>query len=212
MAATFDTLMGHCLVDLPGAPEISVTIALNAAARALCLEAGVWEEAQSITLVADQAEYAPVAVAGSVARSIKAVTFNNRHLLPTSLNTVLEASPAQLNAVGEPTHYYLTIDMKVRLIPIPTAAQAGLSMRVDLAFVPTMDATTLPSDLVERFGETLICGAKARMMAMPEKAWSNPQLALFYQNEFTQGVTKARIEKLTDYGRSDLTVKARRFG
>jgi len=208
---TFDTLMGHCLIELPGAPSLIVSSALGSAARALCLEASCWEETQNISLSANQPDYALDVPVGGTVRLIKSLVLNGVPLTPTSRQAIADLSPGLLTQVGQPTHYYFSSDFEIHLLPTPGEAQDDQLIAVEVAYVPTFGAVTLPSNLIERFAETLIYGAKARVMAMPGREWANPQMAAYYQTEFTNGVNKARVEKLTDYGRADLTVKPRRF-
>ena len=211
-ATSYDSLMGQVMPFLPGAPYPMVISAFNQSARELCRRAKCWSEWQDITLVADQAGYSLTpATDDSSIRVIRAIIIPPRKpMTPITNDEIIRNRPYLLSAIGEPTAYVVNQDMSVTLYPKPTTAQAGVIAKARVSFVPNSDSVTLPADLIERFEEVLIDGCKARMFATPG-AWFEPNASAFHKQEFANGVAKAEIDLLTDYGSADLIVQKRAF-
>ena len=47
-----------------------------------------------------------------------------------------------------------------------------------------VNAKSVPSSIIQRWADVIAKGVRYRLMAMPEKPWSNPSLASYYRNEF----------------------------
>lgn len=69
---------------------------------------------------------------------------------------------------------------------------------------PKASAATAPEKLLERWADALSAGLKARMMLMPEKPWTNPQLGGHYKNEFE----RSKLQALADV-RNEFSVSRR---
>lgn len=69
---------------------------------------------------------------------------------------------------------------------------------------PKSSATNAPEKLLERWSDSLSTGLKARMMLMPEKPWTNPQLGGHYKNEFE----RSKLQALADV-RNEFSVSRR---
>lgn len=61
--------------------------------------------------------------------------------------------------------------------------QSG-AVRVVVILKPLPTAQAAPAELLTRWVETIAEGVKARLMLMPEKPWSNPQLGAYYQDNY----------------------------
>ena len=211
-ATNYDSLMGQVMPFVAGAPHPMVISAFNQSARELCRRSKCWSAWQDITLVAGQSVYSfTPATADSSIRVVRAVIIPPRKpMTPITNDEIIRNRPYLLSAVGEPTEFVVGQDMSVTLYPQPTTAQQGIVAKARLSFVPNSDSVTLPANLIERFEEVLIDGCKARLFATPG-AWNNPELAMYHKQEFANGVAKAEIDLLTDYGSGDLVVQKRRF-
>lgn len=213
MAATsYDSLVNDVALEVPGAPYPLIISRINLAARELCLQAECWAEWQDITLEADVDEYAIAAPNGSATiRHIKYVMLNDKELAPDTNENIVRTKPWLMTQSGNISAYYLLPDMQIKLLPKPSADDAGKIAKVYAAFIPSLDATAIPSVLMDRNAEILIDGAKAKLLSIANQPWTNPQQAAYYDQNFKLGVTKARIDVETDYGRADLAVTRRRF-
>jgi hypothetical protein len=110
------------------------------------------------------------------------------------------------SAGGMPTVYFQPDPATIRLVPTPTQTMTG-NIVVRVAVKPTRAATAAPDWLMEDWFEALCAGAKARLMQVPKKAWSEPNLALYYRRQFETACRKAHAEALRDSTRDDMTVR-----
>lgn len=92
----------------------------------------------------------------------------------------------------------------------PTPVQdAELAMRV--VYAPSMKAATLPDWLLYRYERAISAGTKARLMIMPNTAWTNPQLAVVHRQTFDSSVADARIESAFDRASGSIHIPPIRF-
>ncbi len=210
-ATTYDSLIPYIALEVDGAPHPVISAAINLAARELCFRSSCWNAWESIPLIAGTNEYTITASVGSMARNVRFVGIDNKEVLPDTEDNIYQNQPGILNEVGTPRRFYVKNDMKLVVLPTPATADGGKIMKVKTAFIPALDGTAVPAEFVDRFSETLIAGAKAKMMEMPGKAWTNPQLAQLHKATFETGIDKARIEVEHGYTKADLTVTKRGF-
>lgn len=53
-----------------------------------------------------------------------------------------------------------------------------------LILKPNINAKSAPSGIINRWADTIASGVRYRLMAMPDKPWTDPQLASFYHKSF----------------------------
>lgn len=208
---SFSVLYPKCTLELPGVPLPLLDDALNDALIELCRHALCWRSWQTVPLVADAPAYAltpptPGAEVVTVTRAL----MNGMAMEPTPEDAVTHGGFwAQ---IGTPRTYFLEADGQLRVAPIPNADAEAAVFDVQAAFAPALGATTGESTLLNRFGLALANGAKARLMLIPGKAWSNPEMAAVYQGMFLSALDDARIETLQSGTRGSLRMQPRPFG
>lgn len=215
MAVTsYDSLIPHIAIDVDGVPHPVVVAMLNNAARELCTKSQCWNEWENVPLVSGTNEYSVSApTATSIVRAVQYILMGERKaLIPENENNILETKRHLIDAIGEPECFYMVGEMAIKVLPTPSDTDAGKIMRIKSSFIPTFDATSIPGEFIERYAEALIAGAKAFLMGMPGKPWSNPTLAAFYKQSFDTLVDKARIEVDMSFSSGNLKVSARKFG
>jgi hypothetical protein len=212
-ATTYDSLFPYIMIDCEGAPAPIVTAMINKAARELCLKSSCWFEWDEFALESGVDEYQVSAPSASaVVRAVKYVGIGNKAVLPETEQTIYAYKRYLLDSYGEPIVFYMLNDMTIKMLPIPGDAQAGVVVKVKTAFVPALDATSIPAEYIERFSETLIAGAKANLLNIPGKTWTNPGLASVNQAAFEKGVSEARIEVEMSYAPALMKIADRKFG
>jgi hypothetical protein len=104
----------------------------------------------------------------------------------------------------------LTDERTVRLIPMNTAAG---TLDIYAAIKPARDATGVSEAQFSEHKETIAMGAAYRLLMMPEKAWTNFDLAAERLSSFRDGIRKARNLAKRGYARShNVYAPARRYG
>lgn len=66
------------------------------------------------------------------------------------------------------------------------------SMDVLGSLAPTLLSTGIDADMAEEHYAALVHGALARLMAMPDKTWSNPALVSYHAGEFEIAIDRAK--------------------
>jgi hypothetical protein len=87
-----------------------------------------------------------------------------------------------------------------------------LTLKAKIAVRPTLTATTIDPLFFAEYRMPVAAGAKAALMLMPSKPWSNPALGAFYRQEFERAIDRARIQAFKSRGNLSTQVKPRAFG
>lgn len=133
-----------------------------------------------------------------------------RKVTPTSLH---DAIPDwQTISSSEPTHYgtfeepgAITVYPKVR-------DPNGATLVVMAAWQPAFGATSFPDDIGRRFYRDIVEGAKAHLLLMPDRKWTNPALAGVARANFEAGIADARIKAIHSNSAGTITARPQRFG
>lgn len=56
-----------------------------------------------------------------------------------------------------------------------------------------------PVSIIERWADDISCGVKARLMAMPEKPWSNPELSVYYRSRYESRLLDIATDVKNEY-------------
>jgi hypothetical protein len=78
-------------------------------------------------------------------------------------------------------------------------------------YVPLDTATTIDDDIYYRFRDTIEAGARATLMDMPKKDWTDPVTAGRNWSKYNDGVAMAKIKKDKGMTRRSTSVKSLRF-
>lgn len=212
----FSEFLSGILVDVPGCPDFAIEREVRNAAIQLCRRSLAWRKQMApITVVANTGAYSLVSPdAQSRVVKIYDVTLSTpssdpaiaqpdiRILLPKtvqyldSLNPTWRQSQAQALAASYlsivPTLFY-TQDSPDTILLAGIPVLAG-SMTILASLVPTLTATGVDSWVAEQHYEGIIHGAKARLMAIPQKPWTDPALAAWHAGEFDKAIASANVE------------------
>jgi hypothetical protein len=137
----------------------------------------------------------------------------NRELVPVTMERLQELIPNWQESQGsDPAYYNCPNDNSVvRIYPIPMGAN-GAKMTIRAVYTPDQFGDFIPKFLVSTYLDELMAGAKARLMIMPNKSWSNPQLAMVNQSMYDEGVTKAKVNVAHDKVAGSVRVRPVRYG
>lgn len=92
--------------------------------------------------------------------------------------------------VNLPTRFYFPDDNTVGLA-LPPATTGNL--RINAALKPTRASTTFPAWIWERYVETIAHGAKAKLMLVPKKPYSDKETGAYHMGMFEGGIGDARV-------------------
>ena len=92
--------------------------------------------------------------------------------------------------VNLPTRWYMEDTNTVGILMSPSA---GGALRINAALKPTRASTTFPTVIYEDYIETIAHGAKARIMLIPKKPYSDKETGKYHELEFNGLVGEARL-------------------
>lgn len=210
-------LYSRILPFVPGCPEPMVDQAvIDSAVELAEFSQAIYEASPTIRLVEGRSTYS---IFDGTGLDLDLVRFvlgpGNRELTPLS-------SPGQLQDVlpnwqgdssNEPTHYsaWSTPEL-LTVYPTPSQIAAGASLRVHGTWKPSLAATSFPDSFGRSYYQTIVEGAKSRLMMMPDRKWSNPQLAAVSEKKFRDGMVDAKNEALHGKVGGSVRVRPVRFG
>lgn len=114
---------------------------------------------------------------------------------------IFEEDVSSLNhdATGVPSGFYTTrIDSEFVLNLHPTP-DAKYKIIVTAALAPTINATSVQDDLLNEWTQTVVDGAIARIAAIPNMPFTNPDIVMMHKQNAMRGMSKAKTESY--YGR-----------
>jgi hypothetical protein len=103
---------------------------------------------------------------------------------------------------SKPTHFHCTDPYVIRLWPKPDQ-DYGAILWVDATLVPLPDATRLPNVAVSHHFEAILEMALARILAIPNKPWSDPLMALKYAQTSRRRAIQFRDIAARGYTKTD---------
>lgn len=200
-------------IELPGVLDSVIVQAIAQAASEFCFITRTWDEIQDpITLVDGQGQYDIDFPPDARAIGVGDVWAADRELESITMGLLALKLPTwQTSQSNQPIYYNASRDWKqISVYPIPmNALSAQLTFRVHYA--PTINSTTLPDFLAERYFDVLASGAKARLMRMQNVNWTNMAAAAMHQKVFDDAVVSGQIDQFHDRVPGSVRVKPRRF-
>lgn len=200
----------HILPEVNGVAAGVVNFTLRQVCIDFCEETGIHRaEVTPINVVAGTAEYTLTSpVAETEPYKVAAAWHDDLPLDIATLDVLSSFQKYWPDTDGTPRAYTQKQPDKIVLYPNPeTALTAGL--RVELILRPTQTSTGLTTWIAERYMDCLAYGVKGRLMAQPNRPWTNPDYAAYYLRLYGSARTAARAEANTSLTRAALSVRPR---
>lgn len=201
----------HILPDVNGVTSAVVDFTLRQVCIEFCERSGIHStQVTAMDIVADTAAYSLTSpVSGTEPYQVKAVWFDGRPLDMAPMDALASVNPYwATEESAESWAYTQRQPDQIILYPIPTeAVTAGL--RVEVLLRPTQDASGLTDWIAGRYMRQLAAGVKARLMAQPNRPWTNVEYAAVYNAEYRDALTRATIDANRSLMRAALSVRMR---
>jgi hypothetical protein len=188
--------LNEVMPDVPGCPVAMAINALRNATIDFCTRTQAWRASlDPINVVAATATYAlaaPAAYPLADIGEIQKVMLDDTEIYPSN-PVQLDAWFSQwrtLSTMGV-AFYTRPDDERITLASLPDAAGV---LQVEVSLVPARDATGMDTALYKRHLEAVAHGAKARLMAIPKKPWSDPATASYHLDEFNKAISGASVK------------------
>lgn len=211
----FDDLLPQVLPDVAGCPDLAAVNALRNAAIEFCSKTHAWNAVLAGIALVDGTQAYTIPAQGDGARGVAVLWgwCNGREVKGAPLSEIMAAMPDWQTAIG-PTPIYLSQAAGadgVTVYPSPMNSNGAL-LQLRVAFAPGLTSTGVPDAVGNDYFETIVAGAKARLMLTAGKAWSNPAMGVLAAQKFASDLVDVRIRVLHDMSVGSLTVQARPFG
>lgn len=175
--------------SLPRCPVPSILPELRRAAVTFCKKSRVWRhESDLMGVYADECRYVFEPPSQATVVSTLAVRFKQERLIGLD-DSVVRDEP------GVPAYYQVEEPGVVRLIPCPREDEPAVLQTVNV-LAPHVKASHCPKFLLDAHGDVIASGAKAELMLVPDKPWSDPARAQVEQKKFDDGIAEIRIREM----------------
>lgn len=212
---TYESFLDEVMPHVPGC---QVNIAVNAIRNTVvefCEKSLILQrDHDPVTVIAGIADYDLDPPNGYLVTKIMKAWHENVPLVaaaPDEIGTVAVYNQQAPGADGPglPRWILQKDERSFSLLPVPADTSVnGVFMRV--ALKPTRSSTSVEDVIFEDYLEVIGYGAKARLMFMPNKPWTDLNNAGTNKILFEQGVNTARQRANRGHTRSNLSVRLRK--
>lgn len=207
----YTEFLNEVMPHVPGCPNEVAIAAIRNACVEFCEKTLILQRDHDLVdAVANQADYDLEPPSGYMVTKIVRAWYKSDPLNPAApdgVTSVRVFNPLAENAdgTGDPKNIFQKDEHTFSVYPVPKeTAPNAIFMRV--ALKPTRASTRIEDSIYEEYLETIAHGAKARLMLMPGKPYTNPDLAAVNDNLFRQGINVARQRATRGFVRSNLQV------
>ena len=191
----FSTLIPQVVAHATGCPPPQIITALKQSATELCRGGYIWTEAITpLNVVALTSEYTPtVTNADGRIHTVLWAAHDQATLGPRIWATLMATYPTYPDtaAAATPTLFSQRNSQVLNLYPVPVASLTG-GLTAQVVLVPTTAATGIEDRVMTDFEEEIVRGALHRVLALPDKSWSNPKVSDFYGRKFRNDIAQAK--------------------
>lgn len=190
----FSSMIGSLLVEAKGCSNLLAIDKLREATIEFCRRTQRYRKSFTTTSVADSGKYSITSFlpVGTKLWDVLNVTYDSSEPLPyRSLDKLNAETPDWSVDSGTPELYTMEDFSSFTLVDKPSAS--AVTIGFTLALLPSQDATAIDDDIAEQYRETLLSGAKYRLLLMNGQDWSNPNLAAVYKRDFETAVGRASL-------------------
>ncbi|MBI9110320.1 hypothetical protein [Maridesulfovibrio ferrireducens] len=175
--------------SLPRCPAPQIIAELRNSAIKFCKQTRVWRHVSDLMDVyKGDCRYVFVPQPNATVVDTLEARFNDCSLLELD-DRVVRDEP------GIPEYYQVEEPGLVRLIPCPREDQSAMLQTVNV-LAPSVTAATCPKFLLETHGLAIAAGAKAKLMLVPDKVWSDPARSQIEQREFDGAMAEIRVREM----------------
>lgn len=186
----FEDMLNDVLPDVPGCTNELAVNALRNAAIELCTKSWIYIQASDPqNTVIGQAEYDLDTFNLYKPIGIVSASFNDAALTPIGITSLNRSNLRWQDDTGTPTNYFSHDYTTLRLYRIPDLVG---TLNVTIALTPAKNATGIENFIYDLYSEQLAAGAKARLMLIPNKPFSEPNTSREYRAQFSAAITDAK--------------------
>lgn len=200
----YEDMLDDVIPELMGC---SVELAINAL-RNTCIELfqKSWiytQQMDTIPVLTSVPEYDLDSFSGYRVVGVVSAWFNGVRVGPLATETLNKNYLRWEADAGTVEGYIIKESNLIRLYRIPE--QDGV-LDLTVALAPTTKSTGIETFVYDFYSEAIAAGAKARLMAIPSKPFSNINASMMYRAQFAAAITDAKWKAKLALTNSTLTV------
>lgn len=202
----FNKWLDNVMVDCNGCPKEMAIKHIREAAIAFCEQARVLIKTVQPAEVLDGLPVTIVLPEDYDVARVQLVTYCGREVTVKTKAELHFNSHDFEQQCDTPKHYYQQQIDQLILYPAPANVNKD-KLFIDVAVKPARDASEIEDWFYSTHYEAIAHGAKARLMEIPEKPYSNPNLAAYHMSKFNDMAQKARASHTQGMGKRVLRTK-----
>jgi hypothetical protein len=152
--------------------------------------------------------YTLVPPVNTIVSQVMVASLLGRPLTVTNIQELDNRVVSWRDATGQPRAVFQPDPGVVDFYPRP-AGTDSYDVFIRVALAPTRTSTDVDERLSVSYLEDIAAGALSRLLAMPNRPWSNTEGARYYGSVFASAKVDAAIEATKSYGRGELMVQLR---
>lgn len=197
------------LPDVRDCPDLIAADAVRNAAIEFCERSRAWRhDLDPITAAANVPEYSLDAPANTVVWEVMSVRFQGQPITLKAPDDLDVLMPGWQEEKGEVVHYFVKdFRRTLRLVRIPGSSVPN-AIRVNAALKPSVASSTVEEDFFEEHYRHVAAGAKAALLSMAAKAWTNAAKAKENSDEFDLAIAAHNVSQARGHARGPLRTKA----
>lgn len=211
-ARLFSDMVNRIAPLAPGAPQPVIITNIRDAAIEVCERTLAYKHVQAEqTLVAGTYSYSYVPPATTEVHAILSSNINDT--IKITAKTVEQITriypfwPTTAAAYRGSPQYVVHFDADTFLMALTPDAATTYLLHMVLALKPLRDATGLEKSVFDELEDVIVHGTLQRMLVMPEKPWSDTELAAYHAKQFTFKAAERRARANVGAGRAVLSVQ-----
>lgn len=214
---TYEQFLDGVMPYVPGCPVPMAINAIRESVIELCEKTLLLQrDHDPVDVIANTVDYDFDTQSGYRVFKIMRAWYKDVELIPTAPDDITDPALYNQNIPGitlskdVPRIITQKDDVTFSVLPVPKdTLRSAITMRV--ALKPTRTSTSIEDFIFEDYAETIYAGARFRLMIVPAKPYTNPDLALANQNIYVGGLNNARQRANRGFVRSNTSVQLRRI-
>jgi len=186
MSAGVDDFLPYVAPYAINCPTMLVESFIRQAMDNFCQDTGVWSEWIDVTTTADTPECLLISIA-SPAGQIYSVA----QVVNSAGQRLRKGVGRTFPDLGVPIAYKQNSEEEITFYPTPKEEYA---FQVFVFLKPDPVTPVIPDELFDKYQDTIVAGAVAKLLRMPGKTWSDRTSALDFEMDFNNGKTKAKMD------------------
>lgn len=186
---SFREFVPYIQLAVQSCPVTSIINAVRDGAIAYCRASHVWkQDGFQVHVVAGTSQYEITAPDNTDVSEITLAKYDGDELDPLTEQQMKSKDDSD----GSPYHYTFTEPLTLNVWPTPEVDLAN-GLVLELVLQPKYNTTQCPEFLLARHREAIVAKAKALLMMIPNKPWTDPGLAAINEAEFRRKSSGARV-------------------